>query len=209
MDYDQEDDNEGGLMARIKESPRTVSALIIILIIAAAIYAFSGDEGEQAPEVTETDSATVTTEEGSEATADEDVDSEDGEEVATEVVDEAATTPVEVDAEVLNEEKQQLPEATKTDDGYVEVASAGNGMTHLARRATTRYLSENNVGYAVTNEHRIYMEDYIKDRIGATPLALGATQAISFDLIREAAEAAGRLNERQLKNLTQYTYVLS
>ena len=45
MADDFEDDN-GGILKRLKESPRTVSALIIILIVAAAIYAFSGD-GDQ------------------------------------------------------------------------------------------------------------------------------------------------------------------
>jgi hypothetical protein len=40
-------EEEGGFIQRVKESPRTVSALIIILIVAAAIYAFSGEETGQ------------------------------------------------------------------------------------------------------------------------------------------------------------------
>lgn len=182
--------DEGSLLDRIKESPRTVSALIIILIVAAAIYAFSGEETSQLAQTTEEAASTT-------------------EPAALESPREAQPqVAAEVTAETLEEEAADLPQAQRTDEGYVEVAQAGDGFTHLARRATTRWLTENQAGYAVTDEHRIYIEDYIQNRLGTRHLALGEQHTVSFELVREAVAAAGDLNEQQLRNLSQYTSAL-
>ncbi len=205
MEYEQDDnknEEDGGFVQRIKESPRTVSALIIILIVAAAIYAFSGNE--QQPAVTTTDEGAATEEGlGIEPTP-------PGQEPAGEATPAPkGATPAPIEQVTISEQAQTLPEARKTDTGYVEVAQRGDGVTHLARRATTRFLGENTVDFAMTNEHRIYIEDYIKDKVGSQMLALGEEATISYDLIREAVAAAGQLTDQQLRNLSQYTYVLS
>jgi len=200
MEYEQDDKSgESSLLDRIKESPRTVSALIIIVIVAAAIYAFSGND--QQPEVTTPAEEAATTETQEAGTT-------EGE-VTSETAAPQAQPAQPVSAQQIASESAELPEASRTDEGYVETAVAGDGVTHLARRAATRYLSENEAGYAITNEHRIYIEDYIKDNIGSRGLALGENQTISFELIKEAITAAGQLNEQQLKNLSKYTYVLT
>lgn len=190
-------------MQRLKESPRTVSALIIILIVAAAIYAFSGDRQQGAVEVGE-----EVTPASDEVAAVNDIE-ETGEVSEGEVTATPVATPEAVDQQTLTEESKSLPEATKTDRGYTEVAQANDGITHLARRAATRWLSENNAGYQVTNEHRIYIEDYIQNRVGTEGLNLNETRTINFELIQEAVAAAGNLNEQQLRNLSQYTAALS
>lgn len=202
-DNDRDADyEEGSFIDRIKESPRTVSALIIILIVAAAIYAFSGDEA--AAPTGETDQAAVTTQEA-------ESEEEAGEEAeeASEAGEQAVAPSAPVTQDQLKDEAAKLPEPRKTDAAYVEVAQAGDGTTHLARRATTRWLSENQAGYTVTNEHRIYIEDYLKDRLGSKGLSLGEEHSISFELIQEAVNAAKELNDTQLRNLTQYTHALS
>lgn len=181
MEY--ETDKQPGVWERLKDSPRTVSALIIILVVAAAIYAFSGDTDQE--QQGEAEQSEVTSEEQA-----------------------AVSPPAPVARETLTEQSQELPAATTTEDGYGEVAQAGDGMTHLARRAATRYLSENTPSYNVTNEHRIFLEDYIQKKMGSPRLTLDESQTISFDLIKEAIEAAGNLTPRQLNNLSQYTYVL-
>jgi hypothetical protein len=191
------DDNtprEGGLMERIQESPRTVSALIIILIVAAAIYAFSG---RQDPNATP-DSTPQVTEAGDEVT-DETEDSEDATPTST-PADGAATT---------KQPQKELPQARKTDSGYEEVAQPGDGVTHLARRATSRWLQENQAGYDVSKEHQIYIEDYIQKKMAKRSLTIGEQQTISFDLVKEAVDNAKNLSESQLKNLSHYTYVLT
>jgi len=187
---------EGSFLERLKESPRTVSALIIILIVAAAIYAFSGqEEGEQATKVGD-ETAAVMEEEA--VTEGEIADQPEGQ-VAAEVSEEE---------QALEQQAEALPQAERTEQGFVEVAQAGDGFTHLARRATTRWLSENQAGYAVSDEHRIYIEDYIQNRLGTRGLTLGESSEITFDLIKEAVAAAGQLNESQLRNLSQYTSAL-
>lgn len=209
MRDDFEADSQGGLLNRIKESPRTVSALIIILIVAAAIYAFSGDE--QTPgEADETTSPTIAAETSSPAPS--------GEPVAQASVSPAQTpaatmtvapTPQVITREQLSAQSKTLPEASRTDTGYTETAQAGDGVTHLARRATTRWLADNDAGYTVTQEHRIYIEDYIKDHTGTKGLGLGEQKTISYDLLKEAVTAAGQLNAQQLQHLGHYTSALT
>jgi len=194
-------DGEGGLMQRLRESPRTVSALIIILIVAAAIYAFSGDENSQVSgDLGGEPGATETSQEGEVAVTADDADKEG---------QVAAETTADADEEVMEEEEEVvLPEPERTSSSYVEVAEAGNGATHLARKAATRWLSENQASYEVTAEHRIYIEDYIQKKMGSPRLSLGETQEIGFDLISEAVAKAGELNKSQLQNLSQYTAAL-
>jgi len=70
-------------------------------------------------------------------------------------------------------------------------------------------LSENQVDFTVTNEHRIYIEDYVQNQVGREGLALGDTRTISFTLMEEAVRSASELTEAQLQNLTKYSQALS
>lgn len=213
-EYDTQE--EGGLIDRIKESPRTVSALIIILIVAAAIYAFSGEENQINGE---TGSEAATTEEA----ADGDAANNDQEETLDTTGKEAGasddtkttggakrdgTTKGATSTPLAESSPTPLPEPQRTASSFIEVAETGNGITHLARKASSRWLSENQAGYAVTDEHRIYIEDYIQNKLGTRGLEIGETMEISFDLIQEAVAAAGELNEMELRGLSQYTGVL-
>ncbi len=209
MEYEQDEQKEQGtLMDRIKESPRTVSALVIILIVAAAIYAFSGNQNNEIGQVANNVATTPTAQE--EATTPEETAApkETGAEKSSEQAIENVATPQPVDQSQLRQQSSALPEGEKTAEGYKEMAQAGDGITHLARRATTRYLSENTADYAVTNEHRIYIEDYIKDQLGSRSLQLGESMTISIALMQEAVQAAGQLSASQLQNLSQYTSAL-
>lgn len=212
-DETPDESNSDGFMDRIKESPRTVSALIIILIVAAAIYAFSGEPTQPGQELAPGDEAAIT-DEGT--TADESGD--DGEEPAVGGVTDgdvattttpAATTVAPIAKQQLQDMNKGLPEAERQGAAYVEKAQAGDGITHLARRATTRYLAENNAGYQITNEHRVFIEDYIQNKLGSDRLSIDESRTISFDLISEAVQAAGELNDQQLRNLSHYTVALN
>ncbi|MCH8748280.1 hypothetical protein IH781_00860 [Patescibacteria group bacterium] len=204
MADDFEDDN-GGILKRLKESPRTVSALIIILIVAAAIYAFSGDGDQSQADISadEFDGAIAEELATAEATDDGELDDDD------KSGETAGTKTTSVSQTELVEETQAMPKATRSDNSFVEVAEAGDGITHLARRAATRWLSENQAGYDVTNEHRIFIEDFIQNRIGSEGLEIGDTKSIEFSLVADAVTAAGRLSDTELSNLTQYTYVFN
>src|SRR3990167_6255024 len=99
----------------------------------------------------------------------------------------ATATPAPVDKAVLSENAKKLPEARTTDSAYIEVAQKGDGLTHVARRPATRYLADHETAYSVT---------------------IGGEKTISFDLVKQAIESAGKLTPKQLKNLTQYTGAL-
>lgn len=195
MEYEQQQNQDDNFMNRVKESPRTVSAIIIVVIVAAAIYAFSGNNQQNnevalnSPETTPEASATPAPEKKEEVKG-------------------AMTTPKPVDKAMLSESAKKLPEARTTDSAYIEVAQKGDGLTHLARRAATRYLADHETSYSVTNEHRIYIEDYIRKHMEKGSVAIGAEKTISFDLVKQAIESAGKLTPKQLKNLTKYTSAL-
>jgi hypothetical protein len=209
-DYDTKE--EGGLIDRIKESPRTVSALIIILIVAAAIYAFSGDSNPQNRDTLEGVAVTEKAEDGEtnenddQATTDADTNN-DGAESEKAQASDINTTEGKT---VTDKKTESIPtaEPQRTASSFIEVAQAGDGITHLARKASARWLSENQAGYAVSDEHRIYIEDYIQNDLGTRGLEMGEQMEISFELIQEAVAAANELNEDQLSSLSQYTSVL-
>lgn len=205
MEYEHDDENQDdGMWNRIKESPRTVSVLIIILIVAAAIYAFS-DDGQTPEDVSVDDEISEEV-----AVSDDSEEAMESDAASDAVMEEEAamSTPSPVSSDELVAQTESLPTVELTDEGYVETAAAGDGITHLARRATTRYLSENEVGFELTNEHRIFIEDYVQNRIGSQGLSLGEQVSVSYQLIDEAVTAAENLTPAQLNNLTQYTPAL-
>lgn len=209
------DETKTSLFERVKESPRTVSALIIILIVAAAIYAFSGNEKQTnddidlglVPQITNEDQENQANTDGTQS---EEAATDDNQITETQPQEIASATPLKSVSQVeLQQQSEGLPEGVKQDNDYIETAQAGEGITHLARRAATRWLAENNPGYEMTNEQRIYIEDYVQNRLGTEGLSVGEMRSISVDLITEAVNAAGQLNSSQLHNLSQYTPALT
>jgi len=92
---------------------------------------------------------------------------------------------------------------------YTLKANAGAGITHLARKAAKEYLERNTeLKNKITAEHKIYIEDYIKDKTGSYGLKIG--QELTFDdgLIKEAIDQSLKLNENQLQNLHKYALLV-
>jgi len=104
----------------------------------------------------------------------------------------------------------QIADVTSASSGKVIVkANKGAGVTHLARMALKDYLERNpDLKQKITPEHKIYIEDYIKDQTGSFPLKIG--QEISFDenLIKEAIDSSLKMTENQLKNLHKYVLLV-
>jgi hypothetical protein len=93
----------------------------------------------------------------------------------------------------------------ETEGAFVETAIAGDGLTHLARKAATHYL-EKNVDSSITAEHRIYIEDYLRKNVGHKGgVKIGSSVEFSKELVRDAIAQSKTLNERQLKNLEKYS----
>lgn len=207
-DLDNNDQPES-FMDRIKESPRTVSALIIILIVAAAIYAFSGDKNRTASTTNDNQATDQSTDQA--ATTDQATTSPvvSPSPAASKAPAVAGATATPVSQSELSDKAKALPAAQTENNAYIETAQRGDGLTHLARRAATRYLADHQAGYELTQAHRIYIEDYIQKKMGSGHLSLGAQKTISYDLIKEAVDHAGQLNAQQLHHLERYTPALT
>ncbi len=92
---------------------------------------------------------------------------------------------------------------------YEQTAQAGEGITHLARRALAEYLEEKEDNLGLTSEHKIYIEDYLQKEKGSYPLQLGENVSFNSDLIKEAIEKAQELTPEQLNNLEQYSAMVA
>lgn len=88
---------------------------------------------------------------------------------------------------------------------YEETAQAGEGITHLARKALKKYLEEKGASLNLTAEQKIYIEDYVQKKTGDRWLTLGEKITFSENLIAEAISQAQQLSSEQLENLKQYS----
>ncbi|MBP9751950.1 MAG: hypothetical protein KBD19_03755 [Candidatus Moranbacteria bacterium] len=185
MSFEEEGASEKA-KAWIQENLRVVVSVFIVAAIALGIYSYSD---RSVP----TDEAMVAEEMvSSEATEAEDVI------VATEEM-EAAESETKSDTMVPAETSRE------TESTFVETATGGEGLTHLARKAAAHYL-EKNTDSALTAEHKIYIEDYLRKKVGHEGgVSIGTSVEFSKDLIRDAIAQSKTLNERQLKNLEQYS----
>ncbi|MBU1137211.1 hypothetical protein KKD72_02495 [Patescibacteria group bacterium] len=100
-----------------------------------------------------------------------------------------------------------VPEPRIEGDKIVEKAGKGDGVTNLARRALKDYLQENPQN--LTNEHKIYIEDYLKDKVGSRPLSVDEEVGFSNDLIKEAIDASLQLDQNSLKTLEKYSVLVA
>lgn len=125
------------------------------------------------------------------------------------------TTPTTAATEELNEPTENTDEpatsapqgATSENGDITEQAQPGEGITHLARRALTKYTESSSA--PLSAEQRIYAEDYLQNRIGSFSLEEGEKVTFAADDIAASVQQARELSEAQLQNLTQYTMVLS
>lgn len=110
------------------------------------------------------------------------------------------------------EESVELVEVIETNSGtaieIIQSAEPGDGVTHLARKSLKKYL-ELNPGIQLKNEHKIYIEDYLKDKVGSQPLEIGDTIRFSTNDISLAIDEALSLTDAQVQNLSQYVLLVN
>lgn len=94
---------------------------------------------------------------------------------------------------------------------YTQTAQKGQGVTHLARQALQSYLATAKPQITLSREHKIYIEDYLKDqKVGEIRhLDPGQQVAFSADAIQQGIELSQKLTPAQLQNLTQYANKVS
>ncbi len=221
-DFKQEQDNEleeseetaNGAVEWFKENLRIVVSVLVVLLIAGGIYSYSKRSDsiiEVAEEPTEESAIESMLDELSEK------DNIDAEETITaEAVSDETTENETIEdkkAEVKVADTETKNEATiststaaqETENSFIEKAEAGDGITHLARKALAHHL-EKNADSSLTAEHKVYIEDYLQKKVGSqNGLAIGQTVEFSKSLINEAIASAKNLNDSQLQNLQQYS----
>ncbi len=178
-----------------KYGSSVILPIIALLILAGGIYLYSSQKSDQ-PGIN------LAQDEQNQLTEQEILDMieqgslEEGQEESQETT-ESATGEKEAIDQIIPEEVTDQGEAIKVKAG------AGDGITHLARYALREYLKEN--PQELTNEHKIYIEDYLKDQIGSRPLKVGEELSFSKSSIEQAINAANQLTDQQLKNLEKYS----
>ena len=162
--------------------------IIALLILAGGIYLYANQK---------TEDAALSLGEDSVINQEEIFDGAEESAPTEEVFDLISEKTEEEEIEII------IPESRKESGSIIEKAAQGDSVTRLARRALKSYTENNSEN--LTNEHKIYIEDYLKDQIGSRPLEVGEEIAFSEDLIKEAIDASLELSPEQLKNLEKYS----
>lgn len=183
----------GGWGQRIREwlsnyGSSVILPIVALAILASGIYLYATQKRQQTSILEE---SPVTVVEGeTEAVTD------------NEIVENLTVEPAAPTVETAAPAVEILPEK-RTDSGTIVVtAGKGEGITHLARKALKAHLGESS---DLTKEHKIYIEDYIKDKIGSKTLEVGEEIEISENLINEAINSARTLTPEQLKAIEQFS----
>jgi hypothetical protein len=167
----------------LQENLRVIVSVFIVGAIALGIYSYS--------QRTETVS----------------IDEIDESEISETLENTDATTPENTNtAEETRKVLAEIPAemSLETEDSFVETAVAGEGTTHLARRALANSL-EKNPDSSLTSEHKIYIEDYLRKHVGQKQVHVGTSVEFSKSLINEAISQSKTLNSHQLDNLKKYS----
>ena len=184
-----------------QDNLRVILSVLIVALIAVGIYNYSKKPADQ----------------GQPAEGEQGVEVQQGEQAQTGQQPEAGVqvqnqndngAPVvvkggEQQPQTAAPQQPQTP-VEKTAEGYTAKADAGDGVTHLARKAAKEYLNANN-DTSLSKEQKIYIEDYLRKHIVQGRLKVGDSRAFSDSMIKDAIAKAKSLNERQLKNLQKYS----
>lgn len=178
-----------------KYGSSVVLPIIALLILAGGIYLYSTQKNEQKGIV-------LDEENNQEETLSEEeildmIEQEEPQEKSEEATEETEIT----DSDKITEkaDREIIPE----NEVIITKAGTGDGITHLARHGLKEYLKEN--PQELTNEHKVFIEDYLKDQIGSRSLEVGEEVSFSKKTIQEAINASNQLTESQIENLKQYS----
>ena len=106
-----------------------------------------------------------------------------------------------------SEQKKEItgkgPNVVYNDDSISVSAMKGDGLTHLARRATAEYLSHNNIT-DLSDGQKIYIEDYVRRSVAKRRVKPGMTFVFKLSAIKTGIEKAKALTENQKRHLSFY-----
>lgn len=164
----------------LQDNLRIIISILIVVAIAAGIYSYS-----KRIETSSVEQENLTL----------------SEDIST---DESRKEEVQTDNKAADEKAPAPAVSQETETSFIESAEKGEGSTHLARRALANYL-EKNPDSAITAEHKIYIEDFLRKNTPKKRIFTGTSMEFSKELIQKAIEKSKNLNERQLKNLQKYS----
>lgn len=207
MIENNQEENTGNTKQWLQDNLRIIISIVIVIAIAGGIYSYSKrsqetaiDSNEKTEEISVSEDILSGGETGEEQVA----TSEEAGEVAT---DEGTATSEEEKTEPVSEVSPETT-SSETESSFIETAGKGNGVTHLARRALANYL-EKNPDSELLPEHKIYIEDYMRKKVGFKGgVRVGTSVEFSKDLVKEAIEKSKGLNEAQIKNLHKYVVLV-
>ncbi len=186
--FEESHNHEG--QSWFQENLRIIVSIFIVAAIALGIYSYS----QRSENLSDEDIASLLETKGDEA---KDSAMEPGDAAAN--ADDTVSKGTVVTPE-LSEEKEA---------SFVETAEAGDGRTHLARRALTHAL-ENNADWNLSAEQKVYVEDYLQKHAGGDQaLNPGSKVEFSKEMMNQAIENAKGLNEAQLARIKPYAQKVS
>ena len=215
-----------GLVDKIKdwsyENWQTILVVLIVLIVGVSAYNYNQQdngtenssvavisENENNEDENEDNNAIAATEEEKEIIAenndeqeakiDDNATIETDDNNAAEIIEDNQTSN---DVEI--EKNEVISSTDENGKNYTIVANYGEGITHLARYALNEYLQENNTDANLSQEQKIYIEDYMQNRKGNDKIEIGHQETFSESLIKEAVSQANNLSDTSIENLKKY-----
>jgi len=198
---DNEDEiNDSPVKMWLEDNLRVLLSILIVVAIAGGIYSYS--KRSVAPTVNNVAQDTQT----SQDSLLDKLASDQGDKTNADKANESAKaddSAISTDTQITSTSSTEA--SKETENSFIETAKKGDGVTHLARRATADYL-EKNPDSTLTVEHKIYIEDYLRKNVSKSKgVTVGSSVEFSKDLIHSAIEKSKTLNEKQLKNLKKYS----
>lgn len=169
-----------------------ISILLIVFLIVSGVYAFNRDTEQKDKTVEEKV---------------EDIKKEEDEKT-----EDANKTEENKDTEVAENKTEETKkeemsaDIQKTETTITLKAQAGDGVTHLARKAIAEYTKDKDI--KLSKEQKLYAETVLKDKNYKHHLNSG--QEIEFDVnsLSDTIQKAQNLSEKEIKAWSKYTHLV-
>lgn len=155
-----------------------ISIILIVFLIVSGVYAFNRDTEDKTVE----DKVEEIKKEGEGETKTEEIETK-SEEVATENTD-----------------------IQKSETRITIKANAGDGVTHLARRAVEEYSKDKEI--TLSKEQKIYAETVLKNKYYKHHLNLSQEVQFEFSDLEEIIQKAQNLSENEIKAWSKYSHLV-
>ena len=191
----------------LEDNLRIILSILVVFAIAGGIYSYS--QRSQTPAITEETTGTPSDQTAQNPT-DQNAKPTEGQPTTNEAAKPTTVTPEAKPAtttkptETLKPATLVATESKETETSFVETAARGDNATLLARQATANFL-EKNPDSALSKEHKIYIEDYLRKHTTYGHIRVGTSLEFSKSLIQEAIGKSKQLNDRQLAHLKKFS----